>query len=341
VADLLLKIPTLLVVWGSFFLAGIIVYLIAAFASPQSDGRKALSKCFIAGTWSNKSAVTDLMVYSIGKVTGLLHGWAMPIVTLFLAGIVAASIHYIFPTHHLLHPNIWLFFICAMFLMFFSDFSGWLSHLAQHYVPVLWELHKVHHSALFLNPLTARRGHTLGILFDDVAHACIMGLPTGVIIAFFSLNPVEIALLGAVANKFFFVMTLETLQHSHYPINFGVFERVFISPHMHQIHHSSRKEHWDKNFGYIFSLWDWIFKTAYKPQRGEVIVYGIGERETGAYQGLYGVYVLPLIGMWRVITRKSSYGTALPSIDRGYSPAGILWRDAPTAPLSAIEEVAL
>ena len=335
--NLLLRLPTPIVVWGSFFVAGIFVYLAAAFARPASIERKALVKCFVAGDWSHKSAVTDLIAYVIGKITGLLQAGLMPIITLSIAGVFTGGIHYFFPAEHFFHANILIFLCCALILIFFSDFSGWLSHVAQHYVPVLWELHKVHHSALFLNPLTARRGHTFGILFDDVAHACIMGPPTGLLIVIFNLNPVEITLLGAFANKFFFMITLEALQHSHYPINFGFFDRIFISPHMHQIHHSSRPEHWDKNFGYIFSLWDWLFKTAYRPKRGEVIVYGIGEGETAAYQGFYGVYVLPMIGMWRVITRKTPNATGRPKHDRRYSPAGILWRDPAAAPMGAIE----
>ncbi len=324
-----------MVVWSSFFLTGVLFYAFALFVSPPAEGRKALHKHFIAGTWTHKSAITDLMVYTIGKFTGLLHAWAMPIITLFIATIIAGGIHDIFPAQLSLHSTIPIFLCCALVLMLFSDFSGWLSHVAQHYVPVLWELHKVHHSATFLNPLTARRGHTLGILFDDTAHACIMGLPTGVIIALFKFNPVEITFLGVVVNKLFFVLTLETLQHSHYPITFGIFERVFISPQMHQIHHSSKKEHWDKNFGYIFSLWDWIFRTVYIPHRGEDIVYGIGDRETGAYQGLYGVYVLPLIGMWRVVTRKTYNAPA--TRNRAFSPAGILWRESPTTPQSSMD----
>ncbi len=335
--DQFLKFPVPVIVWGSFFGAGVLIYFVGDFASPRSDGRRAFLKCFVADTWSRQSAITDLMVYLIGKLTGLLHAWAMPIITILIAGFVVDGMNYLFSNQGFYDGNIYIFALCALFLIIFSDFSGWFSHVAQHYVPVLWELHKVHHSAIFLNPLTARRGHTLGILFDDVAHACVMGLPTGIVIAVFKLNDVEIAFLGAVANKFFFIVTLEALQHSHYPISFGFMERIFISPHMHQIHHSSRAEHWDKNFGYIFSVWDWIFKTAYKPQKGEVIVYGIGEEETAAYQGLYGVYVLPLIGMWRLIVRNFPMFAKNRITKRGYSLAGILWRETAAAPVSVDE----
>ena len=136
--NLLLRLPTPIVVWGSFFVAGIFVYLAAAFARPASIERKALVKCFVAGDWSHKSAVTDLIAYVIGKITGLLQAGLMPIITLSIAGVFTGGIHYFFPTEHFFHANILIFLCCALILIFFSDFSGWLSHVAQHYVPVLW-----------------------------------------------------------------------------------------------------------------------------------------------------------------------------------------------------------
>ncbi len=336
-AHLLLNLPTPVVVWTSFFGAGICAYLFSGFANASFAGRKAFWKVFIAGNWSHKSAITDLMVYIIGKVAKLSYTWAMPIFTLTVAGAVTAGVRHIFPNQHLFHSNIFLFLSCALFLIIVSDFAGWLLHFANHHVPVLWELHKVHHSAEFLNPLTSQRGNLFGSTLEDVAHACIMGIPTGLIIALLYLNVAEVTFLAVASNKFFFVLTLETLQHSHYPINFGFFDRIFISPHMHQVHHSSRKEHWDKNFGFIFSVWDWLFKTVYRPKKGELIVYGIGERETSAYQGLYGVYILPFIGIWRVITRQKSNSNNTPTVDRGFSLSGILWRDPAAAPLSLRE----
>ncbi|NNE09772.1 MAG: sterol desaturase family protein, partial [Gemmatimonadetes bacterium] len=41
----------------------------------------------------------------------------------------------------------------------------------------------------------------------------------------------------------------------------GPLRYVFVTPQSHRIHHSTREEHLDKNFGVIFSFWDRLFRT--------------------------------------------------------------------------------
>eukprot|EP01037_Dinobryon_pediforme_P016594 gene16594-16775_t len=323
-----LKIPEIAIVWGSFFIAGLIVYVTSQVLVKRDQPAKSLRQCFVSEYWSTKSAIVDLVTYLLGKVTVLAHNWATPLITLFVSGLVSGLTHSLFPGLMIGHSSLLVLALCGLGLFVIADLSGYLSHLAQHYVPLLWEFHKVHHSAIFLNPLTARRGHPLGVAFDDIVQALIMGAPTGILVAIFHFNLTETAFLVLVTNKFFFITSLETLQHSHYPISFGPLERVFISPHMHQIHHSSCKEHWDKNFGVIFSVWDWLFGTAYKPHAGEFIVYGVGKAETAEYQDLYGVYV----GPFKKIGRLFKYGVSKPPYPTTprrplFEMKGVLWRD--------------
>ena len=47
-----------------------------------------------------------------------------------------------------------------------DDFSRFLVHKALHRIPVLWSIHKVHHSAEYLTPFTVYRTHPLeGVIF--------------------------------------------------------------------------------------------------------------------------------------------------------------------------------
>ena len=72
-----------------------------------------------------------------------------------------------------------------------------------------------------------------------------------------------------------------------------------MSPHMHQVHHSHAAEHWDKNFGYKLSVWDWMFGTAVKPAKDVKLTYGIGE-ENRNYLSLTGLYIGSLKEVWHL-----------------------------------------
>ena len=55
----------------------------------------------------------------------------------------------------------WLGFVLVVFMFAFANDTGnFFQHYMQHKIPILWEFHKVHHSAEVLTPVTAvRRWH--------------------------------------------------------------------------------------------------------------------------------------------------------------------------------------
>ncbi len=48
---------------------------------------------------------------------------------------------------------------------------------------------------------------------------------------------------------------------------------IIFSPVGHRVHHSQLEEHWDKNFGNMFTWWDHIFGTYY---RGDAVNDSVG-----------------------------------------------------------------
>src|SRR5665213_3606005 len=65
-------------------------------------------------------------------------------------------------------------------LVFFIayDFGRFVAHSVQHDVPVLWEFHKVHHSAEVLTPITAFRAHPVDLALMAWGSALATGLAT-------------------------------------------------------------------------------------------------------------------------------------------------------------------
>ena len=49
--------------------------------------------------------------------------------------------------------------------------------------------------------------------------------------------------------------------HANVRLNLGPLRYILVTPQSHRVHHSREPEHRDKNFGFIFCIWDRIFGT--------------------------------------------------------------------------------
>jgi sterol desaturase/sphingolipid hydroxylase (fatty acid hydroxylase superfamily) len=123
-------------------------------------------------------------------------------------------------------------------------------HRAYHGFPLMWRMHRVHHSDLDVDVTTSGRFH----------------LAEMVLSAIFRLG--VIALLGAtVASVVIFEIVfglLNQLEHSNLriPEPFETWLRwVVVTPDMHRIHHSQELAHTNSNYSTIFSWWDRLFRT--------------------------------------------------------------------------------
>ena len=132
-------------------------------------------------------------------------------------------------------------------LVLFDCIIYW-QHRIFHYVPLLWRLHKVHHSDQAFDVTTGIRFHPLEILLSiaiKFAVVFIFGLSAESIIAF------EVILNG-----------LALFNHSNVKIPLkldNTIRKVFVTPDMHRVHHSQIPKETNSNFGFNISLWDRLF----------------------------------------------------------------------------------
>jgi sterol desaturase/sphingolipid hydroxylase (fatty acid hydroxylase superfamily) len=133
-----------------------------------------------------------------------------------------------------------------------SDFLAWLGHYIRHKIPVFWEFHQIHHSQSQLNYFSSRRNHPL----DSLANTLIQFLP-------FTLLGLDLALPGFLAWKISSGL-FEMFVHSNIRTNLGFLRYVLVTPQTHRVHHSVQPEHFDKNFGNVFAIWDFLFRTQCK-----------------------------------------------------------------------------
>lgn len=130
------------------------------------------------------------------------------------------------------------------------DLALYWQHRIMHRVPLLWRLHKVHHSDPHFDVTTAARFHPLEIIASmlyKMAVVVALGLPA-----------IGVALFELV----FAMATLFT--HANFALPRVIEGRVrgmFVTPDMHRIHHSTEPRETDSNFGTLLSAWDRLFRT--------------------------------------------------------------------------------
>jgi len=200
--------------------------------------------------------------------------------------------------------NYFLGGIVYMFLLLLAiDFTAYVIHYLQHKIPLLWAFHKVHHSATVLHPLTNYREHPI----DNVAYIVGVGTMTGVVGGFSNYLFGGIfrlpTIMGLAALAFAFNFLAYNLRHSHIWLRWpGGLSYVFGSPAHHQVHHSYHPDHIDRNFAFMFPVWDLIFGTWCLPKTNKDVKFGLGNGEEGDFRSCIGLYLVPfrkLLASWR------------------------------------------
>lgn len=212
----------------------------------------------------------------VSELTQILLGAAFPSPTETAISIFAAGI------------------LLTIAVVLAQDFGVFYIHYLMHKVPFLWEFHKIHHSAQTLTPMTVYRMHPVDDILTGSFSGALMGVVYGVFAFGFANAAAEIKIFHLNAVVFVFYLAGYNLRHSHIwlPLK-GFWGKLLISPAHHQIHHSSELRHADKNMGFIFGVWDWMFGTLYIPEQKESFRFGLHGGEDRDYDTLAALYFLP------------------------------------------------
>lgn len=178
----------------------------------------------------------------------------------------------------------------AIGFLLLHDFITYWAHVLSHKVPIFWLFHQVHHSAEGLTPATAYRIHPVELIGIAVFQAPAVGLS-----AVFYQNlvgpPMQVA---AIFGLSVFGLLGSHLRHSHILFSFGpLVSRILLSPAQHVIHHSIETQHWNKNFGVKFAIWDALFGTLYIPKTPETIRVGLPGVASSEFSTVRQLYFLP------------------------------------------------
>jgi sterol desaturase/sphingolipid hydroxylase (fatty acid hydroxylase superfamily) len=289
--------------WPYVIVATAIAYVVyrRARAGHEPDAARGfLAFALPRAIWRHRSAATDVGVLLLGSV--IFAGALEPLIprpTAITAWLVAhAAPGAAFVTAS---PSVVQLVVFTLVLLVVGDFARFFIHYLMHRVPVLWELHKVHHAAEVLTPFTAYRFHPLDTGLTILTVSCLVGAANALFVLAWGAGLEVITLFQANVGLVVFNLLGGVLRHSHVWLSFGPrVERYLVSPAMHQIHHSCEARHLDRNLGYHLAVWDRMFGTIYIPQGREHFALGIGE-ETAELRGVTASMLRPLIGAARAL----------------------------------------
>jgi len=135
----------------------------------------------------------------------------------------------------------------AAFAFVVTEFLDWASHVVRHRVPAFWRFHEIHHSQQSMNMFTNERVHFVEVMimvtFLFLPQA-LLGIPAA--------QAAAIATVALFYERFF---------HANIRTNLGPLRFVLVTPQSHRIHHATRPDYFDTNFGAVFSFWDRLFRT--------------------------------------------------------------------------------
>lgn len=140
------------------------------------------------------------------------------------------------------------------------DFVIYLQHVLFHNLPVLWRIHRMHHTDLDLDVTSGNRFHPLEIILS-------LGIKLGAVI-----------LTGAPALA---VLAFEVILNATSMFNHGNIRipqpvdrwlrHLLVTPDMHRVHHSIIPRETNSNYGFNLPWWDRLCGTYRdQPQEGHV-----------------------------------------------------------------------
>lgn len=178
----------------------------------------------------------------------------------------------------------WLAFAVALLLL---DLVIYLQHVLFHAVPVLWRLHRVHHTDLAFDVTTGVRFHPVEILLSMI---------------------IKFAAIAALGPSAAAVLVFEVLLNSSSMFNHGnvrisvtldrVLRWIVVTPDMHRVHHSIVRNETNSNFGFSFPWWDrWFGTYRAQPAAGHTdMTIGIEQFRDAGDMRLDRLLFQPLLG---------------------------------------------
>jgi sterol desaturase/sphingolipid hydroxylase (fatty acid hydroxylase superfamily) len=139
-----------------------------------------------------------------------------------------------------------------------AEFWSYFFHRMMHEMRLFWADHSVHHSSEEFDFTTFQRFH----IFEWVPKVIVF-LP----LAMIGFHPLVLFLFTSLAG-------IQLMCHTARFGRWGWWDKWFVSPTIHGVHHARNPIYMDRNLGGALNFWDHVFGT-YQNATEEKLVYGI------------------------------------------------------------------
>ncbi len=279
--------------WQTLLLTVLIALLIFFFRQGRgakgADGRERrsgfLSFLFPKDIYTHVSARVDIWLYVFERLLRPL--WAVALLATVgpqTEQSIIASLQWLFGDTPALQSNYAWMLLYSLTTLLCYDFVFYAIHYTMHKVPALWAIHKVHHSAEVLTPLTRYREHFIAGPIWATGAAISYSFSAGIFAYLFNGGLTQATILNI---GFFTLLFGFNGSFRHYHVSFRYprwLEKWLQSPALHHTHHSYLKKHWDTNLAAVTSIWDRIFGTLYIPELDEETPWGLGPQTQAEYR---------------------------------------------------------
>jgi len=182
---------------------------------------------------------------------------------------------------NLLSVPVWLELLAGLVLL---DLIIYLQHRLFHRVPLLWRLHRMHHTDLDLDVSTGTRFHPLEIVLSLLIKM--------VAVLLFGIAPQTVLLFEIILNA------TAMFNHANLALPLPVdrwLRLLLVTPDMHRVHHSVIPKETDSNFGFCQPWWDRLLGTyREQPRDGhDKMIIGLREFRNQTELGVWRLLKIP------------------------------------------------
>lgn len=144
--------------------------------------------------------------------------------------------------------------------MLLYDFCYYWLHRLGHERTILWAAHVAHHQSEDYNLSTALRQTSTGFLLGWIFYIpmFVLGVPAEVVLTVGSIN-----------------LIYQFWVHTQHLGKLGWYEKIFVTPSNHRVHHAQNTCYLDRNYGGLLIIWDRLFGTFQEELESDSPIYGI------------------------------------------------------------------
>ena len=214
-----------------------------------------------------RNMALTLVSFLLGGATGAALLWLSALVASRQWGLLALT-----------HWSDWAFVIAGLLLL---DMTDYWRHRLSHNLPILWRLHRVHHTDAAMDVTTTFRNHPIEMLLRPFFLAAA--------IAAFGIAPLAVLIQPLLQ------LPVLVFQHANVQLPPAIDRALawlIVTPGMHLVHHSRAEPETNSNYATWLSLWDSLF---FSRENAVPAAIGLDGHDTPRHQTLVGMLATP----WR------------------------------------------